>query len=77
MALMALQAMVCDALAAGAHEADATCATDRGAAAFVLVVGCDVADAGVQPHGNGGPPLKSATTLGISATKISAPALIS
>ena len=40
--------MVRDALAAGAHEPDATRATDRGAAAFVLVVGGDVADPGVQ-----------------------------
>ncbi len=48
---MALQAMVCDALAAGAHEPDASCATDLRTAAFVLVVGRDVADAGVQPDG--------------------------
>ena len=48
---MALHAMVSDALSAGAVQADAAGAADRGAAAFVLVVGCDVADAGVQPHG--------------------------
>ncbi len=42
---MALQAMVSDALAAGAHEPDASFATDLWAAAFVLVVGGDVTDA--------------------------------
>jgi hypothetical protein len=48
---MALQAMVCDALSAGTVQADAAGAADRGAAAFVFVVGRDVADAGVQPDG--------------------------
>jgi len=48
---MALQTMVSDALAARAHEADAAGATDRGSAAFVLVVGGYVADAGMQAHG--------------------------
>ena len=51
MALMALQTMVSDALAARAHEPDASCATDLRAAALVLVIGCDVADAGVQADG--------------------------
>ena len=51
MALMALHAMVSDALSVGAVQAGAAGAADRGAAAFVLVGGCDVADAGVQPHG--------------------------
>ena len=51
MALMALQAMVCDALAASTVQADAACAADHGAAALMLVVGRDVADAGVQPDG--------------------------
>jgi len=44
LALIALQAMVSDALAASTHEADAAGATDLRAAAFVLVVGRDVAD---------------------------------
>ena len=43
---MALQAMVCDALSAGEHEADAAGAADRGAAAFVLAIRGDAADAG-------------------------------
>ena len=49
MALMALQAMVSDAVAASVGKADAACASDRRAAAFVFVVGRDVADAGMQP----------------------------
>jgi hypothetical protein len=36
---MALHAMVSDGLSAGAVQADAAGAADRGAAAFVLVVG--------------------------------------
>ncbi len=51
MAFNALQTMVSDALAAGTHEADAAGATDRRAAAFVLVIRGDVADAGVQADG--------------------------
>ena len=47
----ALQAMVSDPLSASTLEADAAGAADRGAAALVLFVGGDVADAGVQPHG--------------------------
>jgi hypothetical protein len=46
---MVLQAMVRDAVAAGAHEPDAACAADRGAAALVLVIRGDVPDASVQP----------------------------
>ena len=42
--------MVSDALAAGTHEADAAGATDRRAAAFVLVIRGDVADPGMQAH---------------------------
>jgi hypothetical protein len=42
--------MVRDVLAAGTHEPDATRATDRGAAALMLVVGRDVPDGGVQAH---------------------------
>ena len=45
---MVLQAMVRDPLAAGTHEPDAPCAADLGAAAFVLVIGGDVSDRGVQ-----------------------------
>jgi hypothetical protein len=45
---MALQTMVSDALSAGAHEPDAAGAADLRAAALVLVIGRDVADAGVQ-----------------------------
>ena len=48
---MALQTMVSDALSAGAHEPDAAGAADLRAAAFVLVIRGDVADAGMQPDG--------------------------
>jgi hypothetical protein len=43
-------AMVGDALQPGLLESGLACLADRWAAAGVLVVGCDVADAGVQPH---------------------------
>ncbi len=39
-----------DALQPGLLESGLACLADRWAAAGVLVVGCDVADAGVQPH---------------------------
>jgi hypothetical protein len=63
MAVMALPAMVGDALAANTLEAVAACAADRGAAAFVLVIWSDVADAGVQATAALSGPLATAVTM--------------